>query len=54
MECIPISTEVAGILELGDFSIVVQLIHRPTGTDQVPGTEHHNKQFVTQGFLLPQ
>ena len=33
--------------ELGDFTIVVQLILRPTTT------KHHNKQFVTQGFLLP-
>ena len=32
--------------ELGDFSIVAQLIFR------LMTTEHHNKQFVTQGLLL--
>ena len=42
------SAEVAGILELGYFSIVVQLIRKPTTT------EHHNKQFLSQGLLLPQ
>ena len=48
MECIPISTEVAGILELGQFSIVVQLIRRPTTT------EHYAEQFVNQELLLSQ
>ena len=33
--------EVAGILDLGHFSIAVQLIYRPMMT------EHHNKQFIT-------
>jgi len=41
-------TEVEENLELGDFSFVVQLICRPITI------KHHNKQFVTQGFLLPQ
>ena len=43
-------SEVAGILKLGLFSIVVQLIRRPMTT------EHHNynKQIVTQGLFLPQ
>ena len=41
-------SEVEGILELGHFSFVVQLIPRTTTTG------HHNKQFLTQGFLLPQ
>ena len=37
---------VAGILDFGDFFIVLQLI-RTTMT-----IEQHNKQFVNQGFLL--
>ena len=36
-------------LKKGTFTtLVVKLIRRPTTT------HHHNKQFVTQGFLLPQ
>ena len=35
-----------GILDFGHFSIVVQLIRKPTRT------QHPNKQFVNQGFLL--
>ena len=40
--------EVAGILDFGNFSIVVQLIYTLTTT------QHHNKQFVKQGFHLAQ
>ena len=41
-------TEVEGILELGNFSFVVQLICRQTMTS------HDEKQFKTQGIPLPQ
>ena len=40
--------KVAGTLDIGHFSIVLQLIRRLTTT------EHHNKQFVNQGLLLAQ
>ena len=40
--------EVAGILDFGYFSNVVQPIRRPTLT------EHQNKKFVKQGFFLAQ
>ena len=43
-----IGAQISGILDSSSFSIVVQLIGRPTTT------EHHNKPFVNQGFLLAQ
>ena len=43
-----IGAQISGILDSSSFSIVVQLIGRPTTT------EHQNKPFVNQGFLLAQ